>query len=254
MNKKRFIILLTTIFFILSIPVVTSARAGGESSGGSSSSSSSSSSSNYNNPYNDYGGNSRSGPIGTILAFIFIMCIRFKNKVILAFKIIIKTSAAKKVINSVSKNDERWNYNLIKPRIKETFHIVQKSWALRDANYAENYTSKDLLERHKSKLEWMICKHELNILKHIKLIQALPVAAVYSINNEYNHIWFYIKGSMVDYTINDMTSEIIDGGTKSKMFSEYWKFIKVNDVWVLDKICQIDDIDIDDLNNQYEMI
>lgn len=97
----------------------------------------------------------------------------------------------------------------------------------------------------------MAYKHELNVLKNVKLIQATPISAVYSITSAYDHIWFYIKGSMVDYTINDVTSEIIDGSTKSMVFSEYWKFIKENDVWVLDEIRQIDDNDISDFNSQY---
>lgn len=253
MKKRKFVIILFTLFFILSMPVIVSARAGGGGGGGSSSSSSSSSSGSYNNSYYDNEGGflRRCGPMGTVISFIIVFCLGFRNKILQFIKIFIKSREAKKIIDSASRNDERWNYNLIKARVDEAFYVVQESWSLRDASYAAAFTSKDLLENHNSKLQWMVCKHELNVLKNVELIQATPISAVYSINSEYDHIWFYIKGSMVDYTINDETSEIINGSTKSRVFSEYWKFIKENDVWVLDEIRQIDDNDISDFNSQY---
>ena len=84
-----------------------------------------------------------------------------------------------------------------------------------------------------------------NILKKIKLINLKPVSVIDDEDNSKDLIWFYIKGSMVDYTINTITNEIIDGNNSifGIPFVEYWKFVRKNDKWVLSKILQADEKD-----------
>ena len=57
-------------------------------------------------------------------------------------------------------------------------------------------------------------------------------------DNARDFIWFYIKGKMIDYTINTETQMKTDGNTSAISFTEYWQFIRKEDQWVLHKILQ----------------
>ncbi|MET7040991.1 hypothetical protein WBZ18_09715 [Clostridium botulinum] len=50
---------------------------------------------------------------------------------------------------------------------------------------------------------------------------------------------------MIDYTINEKTTQVVDEKTRNSSFIEYWKFIKKNDSWVVDLIMQEDEVHID---------
>ena len=45
---------------------------------------------------------------------------------------------------------------------------------------------------------------------------------------------------MIDYIINSEINEVIYGSTYPKSFIEYWRFVRVDGKWVVDKISQID--------------
>jgi hypothetical protein len=87
----------------------------------------------------------------------------------------------------------------------------------------------------------MAYRNEKNVLDKIRLVQALPVAVHDDPDNARDYIWFYIKGRMVDYTINTKTQMKISGSTHSTSFVEYWQFIRQGDDWVLHKILQKDE-------------
>ena len=53
-------------------------------------------------------------------------------------------------------------------------------------------------------------KQSKNILKKIKLLNVKPVS-IHDEDDSKDLIWFYIKGKMIDYTINTETKEMIEG-------------------------------------------
>ena len=81
-------------------------------------------------------------------------------------------------------------------------------------------------------------KNQRNVLEKISLVSALPVAVYDDSDNSRDYIWFYIKGRMVDYTIDTETQLIVEGSTSPSSFVEYWKFVRKNDSWVLSNILQ----------------
>ncbi len=83
------------------------------------------------------------------------------------------------------------------------------------------------------------------MFKKIKLLNAKPVGLQHYKDNSKDVIWFYIHGLMIDYTINEKTTQVVDGKTRNSSFIEYWKFIKKNDSWVVDLIMQEDEVHID---------
>ena len=80
-------------------------------------------------------------------------------------------------------------------------------------------------------------------MEKIRLVKALPVALHDDPDNSRDFIWFYIKGNMIDYTIDTSTQEIIEGHTFPSSFVEYWQFVRKEDRWVLSKILQDDEED-----------
>ena len=81
-------------------------------------------------------------------------------------------------------------------------------------------------------------KNQRNVLEKISLVSALPVAVYDDSDNSRDYIWFYIKGRMVDYTIDTDTQLIVEGRTTPASFVEYWKFVRKENNWVLDSILQ----------------
>lgn len=82
-----------------------------------------------------------------------------------------------------------------------------------------------------------------NILEKIKLISAKPDSVQHFRDSSRDIICFYIKGSMVDYILDKNTREVVEGSTNSKRFSEYWRFIRYDNEWILDEIYQNDEVD-----------
>ena len=57
-------------------------------------------------------------------------------------------------------------------------------------------------------------------------------------------LWVSIKARMIDYMLNENTNEIVSGDPRKRSsFEEFWRFIRNGDIWVLDEIRQVDEID-----------
>ena len=150
----------------------------------------------------------------------------------------------KKLLGMLERKDSAWKYKNIQRQVKTTYFAVQKAWTAMDLTPAKVYMSAELLDNFKTKLSWMEYKHQRNILKKIKLRDAVPVALHDAPDDTKDHVWFYIKGKMVDYTIDTDTGAITDGSTTANSFEEYWQFTRTGGGgWVLNKILQKDESD-----------
>lgn len=167
------------------------------------------------------------------------------SAIVLYFKIIRSSINSRKYMRLISKNDFLWKYKNIEKQVIDTYYIVQNAWTNMNMEMAKDYMDDDLYELFRQKIDWMEIGNKRNVLKKIKLINLKPVSVIDDEDNSKDLIWFYIKGSMVDYTINTKTNEIIDGNNSifGISFIEYWKFVRKNDKWVLSKILQVDEKD-----------
>ena len=85
----------------------------------------------------------------------------------------------------------------------------------------------------------MAYKNQRNVLKMIRLIDVQPVSVYDNEDDALDHIWFYIEGSMIDYTVDTLTNAKISGNVFPESFVEYWQFTREpNRRWVLNKILQ----------------
>lgn len=228
------------IFLLVSImsgPRIVFARAGGGTSGGHTSSS------NHNSSINRSSTNKSSssddlGIVGkTIMAIIF----GIPTVVFVIFKIKLNNKSVKCIsdINELSKSDYNWNYENIKKNIEEAFYKVQSAWMERDQDIAKEYMSDKLYSKHKLETENMKLRREKNILENLTLLGVIPRSVQNNEGTDMDCIWFEIRAKAKDYTINEDTNKVIQGKyRRCNQFTEYWKFTRKDNRWVLDEIKQ----------------
>lgn len=106
---------------------------------------------------------------------------------------------------------------------------------------SRQYLSESLYNTFQTQLNWMKVKNQQNILKHVRLREAIPVAVHDDPDDSLDHVWFYIKGRMIDYTVDTQTGQRLEGNPFPESFCEYWQFVRVEgDLWVLNQILQED--------------
>lgn len=136
-----------------------------------------------------------------------------------------------------AKVDACWNPDSLKDRIKFVYFKVQEAWMARDQNIAMNCLSKKLFQDHKRQTDLMIQNGTINVLEDIHLAQARIVEVLDFDDNSKDQFWVHIAGSMIDYTINEKTGDVLSGKkNKSESFKELWKFVRTGHGWVLDEI------------------
>ena len=218
-----------------SSPITILRAGGGGSSGGHSSSGGSSSGGHY-------GSRGYSNPISDIISAILFAFIFFASAIILYFKVLRASFNSKRYLRLLDDKDITFKYKTIEKRVTESFYVIQEAWTNNDISKAKDYMAKDLYESFKIKLEWMDINNRRNVLKKIRLVNLKPVSIYDDKDDKKDLIWFYIKGKMIDYTIDTKTRNIVDGTTKNKSFIEFWKFVKNNrNEWVLSEILQEDE-------------
>ena len=232
------VVLLVVILTNLGNTIVYARLGGGSSSsGGGSSASGGTSHSSSSHKESD---NSNANPIVTIF---FILISGFSG-IIFKVKIIKSKIHSKQLMKILDNKDEAWKYKNVQQQVEKAYFILQKAWTDQELDKAREYMSKSLYDRFQSKLEWMQIKKQKNILKKISLIDAVPISINDDEDDSKDYIWYYIKGSMVDYTIDVDTKEIVDGKNAKTRFIEYWKFCrKDKSKWILCEILQEDEID-----------
>lgn len=177
----------------------------------------------------------------TILHYIMMPFVLFSSTIVFYVKLTKRSRKAKKLMKQMMQSDSAWKYKDISATVNDSFIAIQTAWSNMDMTPAASYMSDDLLESFQMKLNWMAYRKEKNVLENIQLINALPVAVHDDSDNSRDFVWFYIKGKMVDYTIDTDTQLKIDGNTSASSFVEYWKYVRKEDRWVLDEILQKDE-------------
>ncbi len=247
---KRIAAMVLLICFMSLAPVSTAfARAGGGGGGGTAGGGGGGGTGGGGGPTSGYTsrGASRSHPISSILGGIVVAVAASGGAIVLYCKVHAKHRKAKRVMKSLEQYDPSWNYENFRLHIQNLFYTVQEAWAKRDQEIDRQYLSRKLYEQYKIKSEWMIMRHEQNILQKMQLIEALPIDINDFEGDSCDYMWVYIKGRMVDYTIDDRTMEMISGSKNPTSFVEYWKLIKENGNWVLDEIRQKDEFSLNSI-------
>lgn len=180
------------------------------------------------------------GNIFQIILFAFVSC---SSAVLFHYRLSKRSRKAKKLMKQMRTSDNAWKFKSIEKTVEESFYAIQNAWSALDMTPAVQYMSQELFENYQTKLNWMRFRNQKNVLEKIRLLRALPVAVHDDADNSRDHVWFYIKGRMVDYIIDTDTFKIISGSTLPTAFVEYWQFVRRDDEWVLNKILQKNEAD-----------
>ncbi|MBD5644162.1 Tim44 domain-containing protein [Clostridium botulinum] len=251
-GKNLIFILLFIIIFIFNLSMTVSARSGGgHSSGGGHGSSSGHGSGSHGSRGSSSRGyyESSESNVGDLIEILivplFIILIWKRDAIICRPKISRKSKEAEKIIRRLKNVDISYSKDMLQNRVEKTYFKMQEAWTSLNLEISKEYMSEDIYKLHNSKLAWMEIRNQRNVLKSIKLLNTKPVGLEHYKDNSKDFIWFYIHGAMIDYTIDEITTQVVDGNTRNSSFIEYWKFIKKNDSWVVDLIMQEDEVDID---------
>ncbi len=175
-----------------------------------------------------------------IILYPFFLC---SSAIVFHYQLSKRSRKAKKLMKQMLKSDNAWKFKNIQTTVEQSFYAIQTGWSNLDMSPASKYMSDELYDSFQTKLNWMEFRHEKNILKNIKLLHALPVAVHDDSDNTRDHVWFYIKGKMVDYIIDTDTQLKLSGTTAPSKFVEYWQFVRKDNDWVLNKILQKNESD-----------
>lgn len=239
MKKRNLCILLLLFCFILPTPVYARAGGGGGGSsggGGSGSSGHSSTSQRSSGPYS---------PLANVIQTGVFCLVAGAGGILFSINLYKKKRKSQNLLNKIDDLDPSWNQDQLDQRIEETYYSVQKAWSKKDLSTLQKYLSPPLYDRWLIKLNFMDLRHEENVLKNIQLLDHKIVSVHDFQENEKDSFWVYIKGKMIDYTVDMETREIKEGSTKPSEFIEYWRFLRDKDTFVLDEIAQKEDKSLD---------
>lgn len=237
------------ICLCLCISVACFARAGGGgSSGGGGGGGSAGGGRNYHSYDTVDGSRRRSSPIQTVLWNVGTLFIVAGGSLMFLYKAQKAHHKSKKLIQSYEKLEMNWDYKEMQKYIEKAYFEIQECWRRQDVDYAKDYLSESLQKSWRAKLAWMKMREEVEVQKHVRLLSARPVKVVNPEGTKNDEVWYLIHGKMQDYRIKKTTGEFLEGNRKPVSFYEYWRFIYVQDRWVLDEILQKDDVNIDDLS------
>jgi len=192
-------------------------------------------------------GGAGGGILMTILAFILAPFL-LVYAVIVSIMLERKRNKAKHLLKQLESEDPLWNHRRMSARIEETFLKVQKAWTERDQNLAKDCMSERIYIKHKMQTDEMLVNGRKNVLAKVNLKEAMIISVSDYKDDSKDSFSAHIKGSMIDYDIDDKTSAVLSGdNSKIESFKEIWHFIRAGNKWVLDEIDQ--DVTIGDIRN-----
>ncbi len=156
-----------------------------------------------------------------------------------------KIKRNKELLLLLGKNDSSFNPQQLQRHVENTYFEIQKAWSDNQIFRVKHLMDDSLYEEFLELLKQNERMGKRNVLSKIKLLRAEPLQVFDHSDDSRDHIWYYIKGKMVDKTVY-VDSQSTDSELKNifcsdknpSRFVEYWKFIKKDDNWVLAKIAQ----------------
>jgi predicted lipid-binding transport protein (Tim44 family) len=147
----------------------------------------------------------------------------------------------------LAKGDKIWNHRNMMATVEQVFFKVQKAWMERNQDLAMDVMSERIYQKHKLQTDEMIANGTKNVLAKMNLEAIMIISISDYIDNSQDTFSVFLKGSMIDYTIDDKTNAVISGdNSKPETFKEIWTFIRDRQKWKLDEIDQ--DVSMGDID------
>ena len=146
-------------------------------------------------------------------------------------------------LKEFSIGEDHWDRSEIQERVRESYYRIQECWRDRDLEKGYPYLSQKMQQEFQTKFEWSRMRHEVFVMEGIQLLDAILVEAENEDGDDRDYIWYLIHGKMIDYVYHEETGELLKGSRKMEDFFEYWRFVLEDGNWVLDEICQKEEVD-----------
>lgn len=154
-----------------------------------------------------------------------------------------KQAVAREKLKEFSIGEDHWDRSEIQDRVRESYYRIQECWRDRDLEKGHLYLSQKMQQEFQTKFEWSRMRHEVFVMEGIQLLDAILVEAENEDGDDRDYIWYLIHGKMIDYVYHEETGELLKGSRKMEDFFEYWRFVLEDGNWVLDEICQKEEVD-----------
>lgn len=231
---------LTAVLMILG-SFTAFARAGGASGGGGGGGGGGSSSHSHAGRSRGQGG--RGGAVQALLLTGTFVVLGSAGTITYLYRAKKKQAAAREKLKEFSKEEDHWDRREIQERVRESYYRIQECWRDRDLEEGRPYLSRKMQQEFQTKFEWSRMRHEMFVMEGIQLLDAILVEAENEDGDDCDYIWYLIHGKMIDYVYHEETGELLKGSRKMEDFFEYWRYVLEDGNWVLDEICQKEEVD-----------
>ena len=240
--RKTFVRLLCLTAAMMVLGSFTAfARAGGASGGGGGGGGGGSSSHHHTSSSRGQGG--RAGAFQALLLTGTFVILGSAGTITYLHRAKKKQAAAREKLKEFSIGEDHWDRSEIQERVRESYYRIQECWRDRDLEKGHPYLSQKMQQEFQTKFEWSRMRHEVFVMEGIQLLDAILVEAENEDGDDRDYIWYLIHGKMIDYVYHEETGELLKGSRKMEDFFEYWKFVLEDGNWVLDEICQKEEVD-----------
>lgn len=252
MRNKKFGRRIIEILFILLLIVPSQdiyARAGGGGAGGGGGGGASFNSANSSSG----GGNGSSGVDFTFikkhkLLFGSVAFFLLSGGGVLMFVEINRYSKVVKrksdKLRELALKDPYWNLAYIKSVVEDTFYSIQYAWNDDEYERVESLLTTSLYNKHLKVLEELKSENKKNVLEDIQFKGCRIISLFEGDEKQWGFIWVEVNFSMRDYIVNTKGKRrVIEGNDNySRSDFEYWKFVYIENTWLLSNILQKNEV------------
>ena len=181
------------------------------------------------------GGGSVANSGGSFKLIGFIITIIYS--IIISIVLFYKVKKSRELADQASESDFSWNYDELRYHAKKTFLKMQDAWMSRNVDVVKEIITESLYTDYKTQLEEMKKTKKMNVLCQIEVKKIWIIGCEDYLENSHDRFIAHINGEMINYTIDEITGNIIDNSLmKIDNFTDTYHFIRKNKKWVLDYI------------------
>ncbi|WP_300260322.1 hypothetical protein [Clostridium sp.] len=147
-------------------------------------------------------------------------------------------------LKELALKDPYWNLVYIKSVVEDTFYSIQYAW--NDDEYERVYSllTTSLYNKHIKVLDKLKSENKKNVLKDIQFKECRIITLFEGDEKQCGFIWVEVKFSMIDYIVSTKDKKkILEGSDISNRTDfEYWKFVYIENTWLLANILQKNEV------------
>lgn len=147
-----------------------------------------------------------------------------------------RSKVAKQVLANAAQLDPAWDATALDARVRSVFLQYQADWSNYNAPNMKQYLSPNNWEYNNLMLVALQQRQRRNLVNNPKILEATVIEVVDPQGSANDSVTYYIRAQANDQLVDTLTNQILY--TDDSTFEEYWRFIRNDNVWLLDHIDQ----------------